>query len=82
MAESRYIRRAFESAISVLGERAAKAIIEDLGQNGFSINDPNLSLEKLARGINLVIGEDGANLIIERLLLQLDELSVVQNLRK
>ena len=82
MAESRYIRQAFEIAISVLGERAAKAIIEDLGQNGVSMNDPNLSLEKLAHGINIVIGEDGANLIIERLLLRLDELSVVQNLGK
>ena len=82
MAESRYIRQAFESTISVLGERAAKAIIEDLDYNGVSMNDPNLSLEKLAHGINIVIGEDGANLIIERLLLQLDELSVVQNLGK
>lgn len=82
MAESRYIHQAFESAISILGERAANAIIEDLGHNGVSLGDPDLSLERLAHGINLVIGEDGANLIIERLLLQLDELSVVQNLRK
>jgi hypothetical protein len=82
MAESRDIRQAFENAISVLGERAVNLIIEDLGHNGVSLNDPDLSLEKLAHAINIVIGEEGANIIIERLLLQLDELSVVQNHRK
>lgn len=82
MADSRYIRQAFERAISVLGDRAVGAIIEDLGYNGVSLNDPDLTLEKLAHGINLVIGGEGASLIIERVLLQLDELSVVQTVKK
>ena len=54
------------------------AIVEELARNGIFLNDSDLALEQLAYGINLVIGGEAAEIIIERIILKLDELCSVQ----
>lgn len=74
MSDSDYLRQALTTAISVLGDGATKAIIEDLRRNSVFLNDPDLTLEKLAHGINLIIGDKAGTLITERILLELEQL--------
>lgn len=81
MSDSDYLRQALTTATSVLGDGATKAIIEDLRRSSVFLNDPDLTLEKLARGINLIIGDKAGNLITERILLELEQLRNVPMIR-
>jgi len=76
--QSRILHKAFTKSTEVLGENAVGAIVEELARNGIFLNDSELTIEQLAHGINLVIGGEAAEIIIERILLKLDELCSVQ----
>lgn len=74
MLDSRLIRQAFEELIAVFGERASRTISEDLRAQNVHLNDPDLTLEKLARGLNLVLGVEAGSLLIQHVFLELDRM--------
>ena len=82
MLDSRYIRRAFENTIEVLGASATIAITEELRHNGVFLNDPDLTMEKLAHGTKSVIGGMATSLIMEQFFLELDSLYEMPMLKK
>lgn len=68
------LRRAFLESIAILGERSSRALIEDLRRYRVFLYDQSLSLENLARGLAELVGEETAELILERVIIKLDEL--------
>lgn len=72
--ESDLIRQAFDFVFDALGERANRAIIEELRRQGIFLDDPSLTLPKLFDGLRPILGDDATALAAERLILKLDEL--------
>jgi len=52
MPDNRLVVQAFEAAIQHLGQRGARYVLADLPYHGVFLNDPELTLERLAKGIN------------------------------
>jgi len=71
---NQYVRQAFEASISILGERTAKILIEDLRHHGIFLIDPELTLDKIGRGLKELLGHEAAELIMQRVIIKLDEL--------
>ena len=72
--EAHVIRQVFLETIDVLGDRAVRAIIEDLQRYHVFLYDQNLSLRDLASGLREMMGEETTQFLIERIYLKLDEL--------
>lgn len=74
MSNSANIRQAFETTITVFGERLAQGLIEEMATNGIYLNDPYLSFDKLAFGLERIMGFEASQLIVERVITRLDEM--------
>ena len=74
MLDSQLIRQAFENMIVVFGERAGYAMITDLQSIGVYLRDPGLTLEKLSRGLGVILGVEVGELLIQHVVLELDRL--------
>jgi hypothetical protein len=70
---SELIRQAFADAIAVLGERAGRALIDDLQRRG--VHMQNLTLEKLAAALRPLVGDEAADIIMQDVIMKLDKLS-------
>ena len=68
------LRQAFLESIDILGKRTCRALIEDLQRYRVFLYDQNLSLEHLARGLKELVGEQSAEMLLERVVIKLDEL--------
>jgi hypothetical protein len=66
------ISRAFAASIEVLGERACRALVEDLQRHGVYLD--NVTLERLAAGLRNVMGDEATDLIMQEVFLRLDEM--------
>jgi hypothetical protein len=56
----------------MIGENNAQLLNQKLALHGVFLEDPELTLEKVAYGINQVMGVNVAEFIIDKILLQLD----------
>ena len=74
---SELIYQAFAASIEVLGERACRALIEDLERHG--IHQDNVTLEKLATGLRYVMGDEATDLIIQEVMIKLDKMYSTRN---
>jgi hypothetical protein len=81
MSDGRCVAQAFENALATLGEPNTKALIEALSHDGIVMSDSNLTLEMLAQRVNVLLGGEAASLIIDRVLMQLDQLSTAPTIR-
>jgi hypothetical protein len=81
MSDGRYVAQAFENALTALGELNTKTLIEALSHDGIVMSDSNLTLEMLAQRVNVLLGGEAASLIIDRVLMQLDQLSTAPTIR-
>ena len=75
MPDAKEIVQAFVAAISPLGENAARQMVVDLMRKGVYLSDPHLTLEKLSTGVYSMFSEDGAHLILERVVIELDRMN-------
>jgi hypothetical protein len=71
------LRRAFEDTLDILGHRMKASVIYDLENSGEYRMDVEFSLEKIARGMNRLFGEEATEIILERMFLKMDELAVI-----
>jgi hypothetical protein len=72
--DSQLIRQAFDSVIVTFGQSVAKTITEDLRHNDVYLNDMHLTLEKLANGLQFVLGDETGTLLVQYVLLEIDRL--------
>ena len=68
------IHQAFNLVFDRVGERTKRALMEDLHRQGVYFNDPDLTLSKLSKGIEYVLGREATEIIIEQMIIKLDEL--------
>lgn len=76
MSDTFCVHRVYESLSAALGESTAKALIEELRLLGVSMNNPNLSLESLAYGINMILGQQAGSLVIDKILIKIEQLTI------
>lgn len=72
------LRQAFESAVDVLGESAKYALIHDLRHSGLDLDDAGLDLQALIEGLQKLLGDETAIIIVERLIKKFDQLQYGQ----
>jgi hypothetical protein len=60
----------------MLGEINAELLTKNLASQGIRLDDPELTLEKVAQGINLVMGEMVTEFLIDKLLQNLDGICI------
>jgi hypothetical protein len=68
------LRQTFLESVDILGKRTCRVLIKDLQRYRVFLYDQNLSLEHLARGLREMIGEQSAEMLLERVVIKLDEL--------
>jgi hypothetical protein len=68
------LQKAFDLVFDKVGERTKKELIEDLQRQGILLNDPDLTLVKLAMGLECVVGKDASKVVIHQMVVKLDEL--------
>ena len=77
------LRKAFEDAITVLGESTKQSMIYELtAQAGLNFADGSLTAAKLHEGLALLYGKDTADIILEEVLLKIDRVASQQLDRK
>jgi hypothetical protein len=69
---SELIYRAFATSIEVLGERACRALIEDLEWNYIDLD--NVTLERLAAGLRHIMGDEATDILLQEVMIRLDEM--------
>ena len=69
---SELIREAFMDSIAVLGERACRALVEDLQRIGVFMH--NISLDRLSAGLRDMLGDEAADIILQEVMLKLDKI--------
>jgi hypothetical protein len=67
------LRKAFLASIDILGESGKAVMRQDLHLIGVDIYEPDLTLTKLWSGIKAILGQEAAEVMLERVLVKLDQ---------
>jgi hypothetical protein len=68
-------RSAFDKTLDILGERLKNTVIHDLELNAaYNASSENLELARVAEALQRLFGYEAAQLIMERVLLEMDRL--------
>ncbi len=71
------VKQAFEETLDMFGERTKRTIIVTLECTGeYDRSSENISFEKITAGLQRFIGAEAAELIIEKMLIRLEELTL------
>ena len=78
------LREAFDSAIEVLGYSGKVALFDELERNrSFSrYDDSYLSLWKIGQGLQELLGQEIAEMIMEKVMINMDRLCTLQQVGK
>ena len=70
-----YVQRAFEDSIKALGDSGVRTLISDLQIYGaYSADSKLISLVGLMDGLRAMLGDEAAEMIMERVMVKMDAL--------
>ena len=76
--DSTLVKQVFEETLDILGERTNHGVIFDLKCAGeYDAQNDNISLEKITIGLQCLFGAEAVELIIAKIFLALDELTII-----
>ena len=81
---NKILREAFESTLEILGYSGRQAILHELEDlDAYSIHDNSyLSLWKIGNGLQELFGQDVAEMIMEAVMIRMDKLCSLQQIKK